>query len=403
MITINRYTSLQTLTTRLSKTLNINFPFIVKYQLPSEDLDSLISVANEEDLANMIDEYDRVSTSVKRFRLFVFPGNPDRNGWVMDNPCFVSLLNGVNVNSDLLSLDDEEDEIICLKEKKGGSGQDVHSVPGSPMMETTSSFGSGSSSVVNLSKEREDVIDPFLQMGGYVNQQPQEVQQKQSTAFDLISADSVLSDYTISSQLSPLANRAIDPNDTLDQSPRIHTPQHQQQQQQIQNPPYSLSTPTTQIDTHHQLQNQQLQFIRTAVPQPQYIQHQHPSGAVPVASYYQQHPHHPPMDQQNYVYYMPARQQPQGYADAPPQGPAKTELPAGVYRAANSGSPRLMRVPSGRHNQPQYAGYSEIQQVPQSMYYAAQAMPAVSAAQYQTMMMNSSTEASLQQVRTAQR
>lgn len=109
------------------------------------------------------------------------------------------------------------------------------------------------------------------------------------------------------------------------------------------------------------------------------------------------------MDQQNYVYYMPTRQQPQGYADAPPQGPVKTELPAGVYRAANSGSPRLMRIPSGRHNQPQYVGYSEIQQAPQSMYYAAQAMPAVSAAQYQTMMMNSSAEVSLQQVRTAQR
>lgn len=184
MITINRYTSLQTLTTRLSKTLNVNFPFIVKYQLPSEDLDSLISVANEEDVANMIDEYDRVSTSAKRFRVFVFP---DRNGWVMDNPCFLSLLNGVNVNSDLLSLDD--DEIICLKEKKSGSSQDVHSVPGSPM---TSSFGSGSSSVVNMGKEREDVVDPFLQMGCYVNQQPQQVQKKQSTGFDLISADSVL-------------------------------------------------------------------------------------------------------------------------------------------------------------------------------------------------------------------
>nr|GEU71984.1 hypothetical protein [Tanacetum cinerariifolium] len=385
MITINRYTSLQTLTKRLSKTLNVNFPFIVKYQLPSEDLDSLISVANEEDLANMIDEYDRVninsiSNTLKRFRLFVFPINPDLVGVIgslmgKNEEWFLSLLNGVdnvNTNSDLLSLDDE-DEIICLKEKKGGSGQDVHSVPGSPMMDTTSSsFGSGSSSVVNLSKEREEIIDPFLQMGGYVNQQPQV---QQSTGFDLVSADSLLSDYTISSQLSPLANRATDSNDSLDQSPRIHTPQ----QQQIQNPPCSLSMPTTQIDTQHQLQNQQLQFIHTAVPHPQYIHHQHPSGAVPVASYYQQHPHHPPMDQQNFVYYLPARQQSQGYADASPQSPLKTELPAGVYRATSSGSPRLMRLPSGRHN---YVGYSEIQQAPQSMYYAAQAMPPVSAAHY---------------------
>ncbi|KAK8564219.1 hypothetical protein V6N13_005552 [Hibiscus sabdariffa] len=47
-----------------------------KYQLPGEDLDSLISVANDDDLEHMMHEYDRLyraSAKPARMRLFVFP------------------------------------------------------------------------------------------------------------------------------------------------------------------------------------------------------------------------------------------------------------------------------------------------------------------------------------------
>ncbi|XP_074586338.1 uncharacterized protein LOC141842024 [Curcuma longa] len=55
---------------------------VIKYQLVSEDLDILVTVAGDEDLAHMLDEYDRVdalhprspsAVSSPRFRLFLFP------------------------------------------------------------------------------------------------------------------------------------------------------------------------------------------------------------------------------------------------------------------------------------------------------------------------------------------
>ncbi|KAG0450226.1 hypothetical protein HPP92_026866 [Vanilla planifolia] len=51
-----------------------------KYQLPGEDLDSLISVTNDEDLEHMMIEYDRLHRSTAkhtaRLRLFLFPVKP---------------------------------------------------------------------------------------------------------------------------------------------------------------------------------------------------------------------------------------------------------------------------------------------------------------------------------------
>ncbi|XP_033133482.1 uncharacterized protein LOC103835588 [Brassica rapa] len=47
--------------------------FSLKYRLPSCDLDSLITVNDNEDLQNMIAEYD--SASPQRIRLFLFPSN----------------------------------------------------------------------------------------------------------------------------------------------------------------------------------------------------------------------------------------------------------------------------------------------------------------------------------------
>ncbi|KAK9280902.1 hypothetical protein L1049_003793 [Liquidambar formosana] len=52
-----------------------NQPHTVKYQLPDEDLDALISVSSDEDLQNMIEEYEgleRLSGS-RRLRIFLIP------------------------------------------------------------------------------------------------------------------------------------------------------------------------------------------------------------------------------------------------------------------------------------------------------------------------------------------
>lgn len=53
----------------------------VKYQLPNEDLDALISVTTDEDVENMMEEYDRLSVNQNprsaRLRLFLFDKGED--------------------------------------------------------------------------------------------------------------------------------------------------------------------------------------------------------------------------------------------------------------------------------------------------------------------------------------
>lgn len=49
----------------------------LRCQLPSEDLDALISITSDEDLANLIEEYDRVSSL--KIRAFLSPPTPARS------------------------------------------------------------------------------------------------------------------------------------------------------------------------------------------------------------------------------------------------------------------------------------------------------------------------------------
>lgn len=60
----------------VKKTAGIcNQPHSIKYQLPGEDLDSLISVSSDEDMQNMIDEYHGVEKpeGSQRLRIFLIP------------------------------------------------------------------------------------------------------------------------------------------------------------------------------------------------------------------------------------------------------------------------------------------------------------------------------------------
>ncbi|XP_039072096.1 nuclear factor of activated T-cells 5-like [Hibiscus syriacus] len=199
MVVVDRHTTLASLHHRLSLSLLRGCPFTLKYQLPSEDLDSLISVTTDDDLENMIDEYDRTcsqttsSSKSSRIRLFLFPLNPDGTlasshsiGPIINNSTksdewFLNALNGSGLlnrgfsdpttNVNLLGLDeDRQGNVVEVGSKDEGSGsrknmnsksQDVQSVPDSPMLETTSSFGSTSSppSLANLPPIRVHVED----------------------------------------------------------------------------------------------------------------------------------------------------------------------------------------------------------------------------------------------------
>ncbi|KAJ4981054.1 hypothetical protein NE237_031891 [Protea cynaroides] len=78
IVAVQRTTKFSTLLTKLSK-LSSTPDVTIKYQLPNEDLDSLITVSNDEDLENMMEEYDRLSqgsnSKAARLRLFLFTIN----------------------------------------------------------------------------------------------------------------------------------------------------------------------------------------------------------------------------------------------------------------------------------------------------------------------------------------
>ncbi|KAJ4829913.1 hypothetical protein Tsubulata_025145 [Turnera subulata] len=78
IVAVHRSTTFSTLITKLSKLSGI-VNLSVKYQLPNEDLDALISVTTDEDVENMMEEYDRVLLNQNprsaRLRLFLFNNN----------------------------------------------------------------------------------------------------------------------------------------------------------------------------------------------------------------------------------------------------------------------------------------------------------------------------------------
>ncbi|KAK6134240.1 hypothetical protein DH2020_032045 [Rehmannia glutinosa] len=181
IIVIDRQTSLSDLRHRLSKTLLQNQSFTLKYQLPNEDLDSLISVSTDEDLENMVEEYDRLNnvgggSKHGRLRLFLFPKTSSNIEQLLvetastkSEDWFFNALNGKastlstgasdrgfsessSVNN-LLGLDDDlVGKAVVVEKTLKPKLRDANSVPDSPMLETTSSFGSTSSSpsVANL-------------------------------------------------------------------------------------------------------------------------------------------------------------------------------------------------------------------------------------------------------------
>lgn len=80
IVAVNRSTSFGALVGKLSKlTGAVAGEFTVKYQLPNEDLDALITVSTDEDVENMMEEWERFCASqankTARLRLFLFPNS----------------------------------------------------------------------------------------------------------------------------------------------------------------------------------------------------------------------------------------------------------------------------------------------------------------------------------------
>ncbi|KAL2522189.1 uncharacterized protein Fot_26112 [Forsythia ovata] len=158
--------SLSALTSHLSRTLFHNRPFNLKYQLPNEDLDSLISVTTDEDLFNMIEEHDRINHSSPmpaRIRLFLFPVKPESLGsslldpksesWFSDALKSTRILQkgesadtGLLMDLGLVGGSDLEGQVEIGSNSGGGGFESKHGAE-SLVLETSSSFGSTSSSI----------------------------------------------------------------------------------------------------------------------------------------------------------------------------------------------------------------------------------------------------------------
>ncbi|CAI9787218.1 unnamed protein product [Fraxinus pennsylvanica] len=172
IVLMDRRSSLVDFLSRLSHSLLNGRHFTLKYQLPNEELDSLISVSTDEDLENMIEEYDRAAAASplkpSRLRLFLFPSMPETAtsmGSLLDDAksetWFVDALNGTGLLpkglsesaaiDNLLELDgiqksDSSANLDAQNENLGVNKQVHSNLPDSPLVETSSSFGSSSSS-----------------------------------------------------------------------------------------------------------------------------------------------------------------------------------------------------------------------------------------------------------------
>lgn len=202
LVVVDRHSSLSSLCTRLSRSLFNGRSFMLKYQLPNEDLDSLVSITTDEDLENMIEEYDRLMaasdstlTTSSRIRLFLFFNKPETAasmGAFLDDAksetWFVDALNGSGLLprglSDttmdcLLNLDNDNDleaqpaENDHSKQVKNMVHDVQYSLPDSPVVETSSSFGSSSSSPsmsnlppirVRVEDQKNGIEEQFAQM-----------------------------------------------------------------------------------------------------------------------------------------------------------------------------------------------------------------------------------------------
>lgn len=182
IVVADRQSSLSDLQCRLSHTLLNGRGFSLKYQLPNEELDSLVSVTTDEDLDNMIEEYDRAMSASplkpSRLRLFLFLAKPETAASMgclladsKSETWFVDALNNASLLSRGLSdsaaegnfldleripksdsgvnLDQAQNESLATNNRQMAKNviQEVQStMPDSPMVETTSSFESSVSS-----------------------------------------------------------------------------------------------------------------------------------------------------------------------------------------------------------------------------------------------------------------
>ncbi|XP_071711579.1 protein PAL OF QUIRKY [Rutidosis leptorrhynchoides] len=286
IVSVDRRTTaanITSLTHHLSRTLFNNRPFTLKYQLPNEDLDSLISITTDEDLHNMLEEHDRCCSHT-RIRFFLFPTRPESVGSVLLDPKSETWFSDALKSSMIINrgLSDGSGMMECLDGSNcegslmnsGDSGKGSGSVQESMVLETCSSFGSINSSV---SASNINTVGVGNEDNG-------------GSKIKLVPAASIESDNSAriyqDQQLHPESESIIyNPSSTV------------QMQRNLQVPGYQIPQISDQ-----RLQ-QPVQYIQTASPH--YIQY--PTGpTLPISSYYPMYVPYQHQPNQPYpIYVMP--------------------------------------------------------------------------------------------------
>ncbi|XP_061349369.1 protein PAL OF QUIRKY [Gastrolobium bilobum] len=126
IVAVHRSISFSALLLKLSKLSGMT-NITAKYQLPNEDLDALISVTTDEDVENMMDEYDRVAHNQNprsaRLRLFLFNEGEDSRASSIS-----SLLNG-SANRENWFLDALNGGVSGLERGRSEASSMVSEVP----------------------------------------------------------------------------------------------------------------------------------------------------------------------------------------------------------------------------------------------------------------------------------
>ncbi|KAK6927915.1 PB1 domain [Dillenia turbinata] len=294
-----RTTSLSSLFSHLSSTFFPNSStaslslFSLKYQLPHEDLDSLISITTDEDLRIMLEEYDQIkSSSSSRIRLFLFPTSTSPSSCMG------------------LGVEKCENWFLGVENQRSGGG-DLCSLAESQVLETTSSFGSTSSSL-SVSNLPPIVEDSFVKLqdkrvvstasdafpsGSIV--QPQIAQIAVHQDADVVAATT--DDKILSSPVGSESNVSESSGLQLHKTVQVPAQQSSQQQQQ------------------------EMLFI------PQYLPH-YQMSSLPIPCYHSSY--HPQPHQQPQIHYQPTQPYPIYLVPVMPAQPQNQSMNPSLMDAA---------------------------------------------------------------------
>ncbi|PON77503.1 PB1 domain containing protein [Parasponia andersonii] len=272
-------TTLASLTAHLSSHLSIPTPFSLKYQLPNHDLDSLVSLLTDDDLLIMLEELRRhlsasaSSRTPSRMRLFVFSPkaesrssrdsvihHPKTESWFFDALKSAKIMQKGRANC-LVGFEGE------AQNECGGdfSGNGIGSTAESMVLETSSSFGSTSSSasLTNLAAIKSNVEDG----GSGMN----------DNNVKLTSPESLASESSVSAATScPQTGAYQDPAIRTELEIKGSDISFGVQAHPVMVSPYVLNPP------FDQLQQRKVQYIQPDSP----YTPQHSPGVVPVSSFY---------------------------------------------------------------------------------------------------------------------